>query len=93
VARGPCAVARVYAPLDRPCANLSHAAVTRYISAGFAVAWRVRALVRSGAILAPSAGHFSAWFGVVWPSAPPRDNDGSTLAPSAIIAPKNRLKI
>ena len=36
VARGPGAT-----PSARPRANLSHAAVTRYISAGFAVAWRV----------------------------------------------------
>ena len=92
VARGPGAT-----PPDRPCADLGHAAVTRYISAGFAVAWRMRALVQSGAILPLPLAIFRRGSAQVRPvcaqALPPRDNDGSAPAPRTIITPKTRLKI
>ena len=92
VARGPGA-----APPDLLCANLGDAAVTRYISAGSGAAWRVQALVRSGAISPPSASHFSAWFGAVRPvcaqALAMRDNDEFAPAPSTIITHQTALKI
>ena len=92
MARGPCA-----APPDRPCANLGHAAVTRYISAGFGAACRVRALVRSGAILPLPLAIFSARIGpgstVCAQAGAMRDNDEVAPAPSTIITPKTRLKV
>ena len=99
VARGPCAVCRVpgAALPDRPCANLGHAAVTRYISAGFGAAWRVRALVRSGAILPLPLAIFRRGSAQVRPvcaqAGAMRDNDEVAPAPSTIITPKTRLKI
>ena len=92
VARGPGAT-----PPDRPCANLSHAAVTRYISAWSGDAWRVRALVRSGAILPLPHPIFRRESAQVRPvcaqAGAMRDNGGSAPAPDAIITPKTRLKI
>ena len=95
VALVPCAVCRV--PPDRPCANLSHAAVTRYISAWSGDAWRVRALVRSGAILPlphPIFRRESAQVRPVYAQAlPPRDNNELAPASDAIITHQTAQKI
>ena len=99
VARGPWPVARGpgATPSARPRANLSHAAVTRYISAGSGDAWRVQALVRSGAILPLPHPIFRRGMAQVRPvcaqALAMRDNDGYTPAPNATITPKTRQKI
>ena len=92
VARGPGAT-----PSARPRAILSHAAVTRYISAGSGAACRAQALVLSGAILPlpqPIFRRESAQVRPVYAQAlPPRDNNELVPAPNATITPKTRQKI
>ena len=92
VARGPGAT-----PSARPRANLGHAAVTRYISAWSGDAWRMRALVQSGAILPLPLAIFRRGSAQVRPvcaqAGAMRDNGGYTPTPDATITPKTRLKI